>query len=157
MKTSRPFGVGSSCFCVWSFGELRPPHRLAAMSTLGLILIIVGAVILVLLIGGFVASRRYRATHEDEIAGRIAAADQALEHARAADKGWDRAALEAAARDAIQGSRPGWEFEELVLVLVDDRPGVEQDRAHFMASGADDQARVVLARTGEGWAFERIE
>ena len=127
------------------------------MSTLGLILIIVGAVVLILLIGGFMAARRYRAAHQDEIARHIAAADRALEEARAADKGWDRAALEAAARDAIRGSRPGWDYDDLVLVLVDDRPGIEQDRAHFMATGAGDRARVVLARTDAGWVLEGIE
>ena len=127
------------------------------MSTLGLILIIVGAVVLLLLIGGFIATRRYRQAHEAEIELHIAEADQALEQARATDKGWDRAALETAARAAILDSRPGWEVEELVLVLVDDRPGIEQDRAHFLASGAGDRARVILSRTDAGWALERIE
>jgi hypothetical protein len=132
-------------------------HRLPGMSTLGIILIVVGGLLLLLLVGGFVAGRRYVATHEAEIASNIAAADRALEHARAADKGWDRAALEQAARDALRESRPGWSYDNLALVLVDDRPGVEQDRAHFMASGAGDSARVILARTDEGWALEGIE
>jgi hypothetical protein len=127
------------------------------MSTLGVILIVVGAVVLILLVGGFIASRRYVASHSEEIASNIAAADRALELARAADKGWDRAALEAAARSAIQQSKPGWDVENLALVLVDDRPGIEQDRAHFMASGGGDSARVILARTEEGWALEGIE
>jgi hypothetical protein len=127
------------------------------MSTLGIILIVLGAVVLVLLVGGFIASRRYVAAHEAEIAANIAEADRALEQARAADKGWDRALLEAAARGALQESRPGWAFDNLALVLVDDRPGVEQDRAHFMASGGGDSARVILARTEDGWALEGIE
>ena len=42
-------------------------------------------------------------------------------------------------------------------MLVDDRPGIEQDRAHFVASGAGESARVVLARTDAGWAVERID
>ena len=127
------------------------------MSTLGIILIVLGAVVLPLLVGGFIGGRRYVAAHSAEIAGNIAAADRALEHARALDKGWDRAALEAAARDALQQSKPGWAYENLALVLVDDRPGVEQDRAHFMASGSGDSARVILARTADGWALEGIE
>jgi type II secretory pathway pseudopilin PulG len=127
------------------------------MSTLGIVVIAVAAVLLLLLLGGFVAGRRHHAANEARTVGNIAAADRALEHARAADKGWDRAALEAAARDALQGSRPDWAYDDLVLVLVDDRPGTEQDRAHFMASGGGDQARLVLARTGDGWALERIE
>jgi hypothetical protein len=127
------------------------------MSTLGIILIVIGAVVLVLLVGGFIASRRYVAAHEAEIASNIAEADRALEHARAADKGWDRALLEAAARGALQETRPGWAFDSLALVLVDDRPGIEQDRAHFMATGGGDSARVILARTEDGWALEGIE
>jgi hypothetical protein len=127
------------------------------MSTLGIILIVLGALVLVLLIGGYIAGRRYVAAHQAEISANIADADRALEHARAADKGWDRAALEAAARDALRQSRPGWDYENLALVLVDDRPGIEQDRAHFMASGRGDSARVILARTGDGWALEGIE
>jgi hypothetical protein len=127
------------------------------VSTLGIILIVVGALLVLLLVGGFVAGRRHRATHEVEIAKSISAADRALEHARATDKGWDRAALEAAARQAIQSSRPDWPYDELVLVLVDDPPGVEQDRAHFVASGSGDQARVILARTEDGWLLERID
>jgi hypothetical protein len=127
------------------------------MSTLGIILIAVGAVVLLLIIGGFIATRRYVAANQAEIARHIAEADRALELARAADKGWDRAALETAAREALQRSKPGWDFENLALVLVDDRPGIEQDRAHFMASGRGDSARVILARTEDGWALEGIE
>jgi hypothetical protein len=127
------------------------------MSTLGVILIVLAGLVLLLLVGGFVATRRYVAQNEVEIASNIAEADRALEQARAADKGWDRALLEAAARGALQESRPGWAFDHLALVLVDDRPGIEQDRAHFMASGGGDSARVILARSGDGWALEGIE
>jgi hypothetical protein len=42
-------------------------------------------------------------------------------------------------------------------VLVDDRPGVSEDRAHFMAVGADGAARVILAREGDRWIAERVE
>ncbi len=59
------------------------------------------------------------------------------------DRGWHRDTMEAAAHAAIaRGSRPGWTYDDLQLVLVDDRPGVEEDRAHFVAGGADGQARV---------------
>ena len=43
--------------------------------------------------------------------------------------------MEAAARAAVGESRPGWTDDELQLVLVEDRPGVEEDRAHFVAVG----------------------
>ena len=141
----------------WESGAAGAAHRLAPVSVLGVILIVVGALLLLLLVGGLIASRRYRAAHDAEITSNIAAADRALEQARAADRGWDRAALEAAAHDAIRGARPDWTYDDLALVLVDDRPGVEQDRAHFLASGGGDQARVILARTDSGWALERID
>jgi hypothetical protein len=44
------------------------------------------------------------------------------------------------------------------LVLVDDRPGVEEDRAHMVAMGDDGQARVILTRDPQGeWILDRIE
>ena len=44
------------------------------------------------------------------------------------------------------------------LVLVDDRPGVEEDRAHMLAMGDGGQARVVLTRDPQGeWILDRIE
>jgi hypothetical protein len=127
------------------------------MSTLGIVLVIVGAVLLLLLIGGFAGAARRRSGSEPDYARRLTAADRALEQARAADKGWDRPALEAAVRDALASGKPGWSFEELALVLVDDRPGIAEDRAHFLASGSDGQTRVVLARRESGWALERLE
>jgi hypothetical protein len=87
----------------------------------------------------------------------VRAADEALEQARALDKGWHRDTMVAAARAALGESRPGWTYDDLQLVLVDDRPGVEEDRAHFIAAGADGQARVILARQGDQWVAERVE
>jgi hypothetical protein len=127
------------------------------MSTLAVVLIVIGAVVLVLLVGGFVASRRWHSEREPEIDRHIMEADRALEHARANDKGWDRDLLEAAAREAVEGQRPGWAYEELVLVLVDDRPGIEEDRAHFVASGNGDELRIVLARSDRGWSVEQVQ
>jgi hypothetical protein len=90
----------------------------------------------------------------------VGEADAMLERARAQDKGWDRALMEAAARAALQAERPDFVYDDLHLVLVDDRPGIEEDRAHMVAmgKGASDQTRVILTRTGEGnWVSERIE
>ena len=66
--------------------------------------------------------------------------------------------LEAAARAALESERPGVEFADLHLVLVDDRPGMEEDRAHMVALGKGENARVVLTRDAKGaWVTERIE
>jgi hypothetical protein len=127
------------------------------MSTFEIVLVAVVGALLLLLVGGFLAGRRYHAGRVDEAARNITAADRALEHARANDRGWDRPALEAAARAAVESGRPGWAYEELALVLVEDRPGIEEDRAHFVASDADASVRVILARSETGWSLEQID
>jgi len=117
------------------------------------ILIIIAAVLLVLLVGGYIATRR-RTTDWSE---HVAQADNHLEAARAADKGWDKEVLLGAARQALESQRAGWQYRDLHLVLVDDRPGVEEDRAHFVAVGADGDARVVLTRDAAGeWRVDSI-
>ena len=118
-----------------------------------IVLIVIAVVLILLFAGGFVASRR-RTTDWSE---HVAEADHALEAARAADKGWERDALDAAARDALARERPSWEYRDLHLVLVDDKPGVEEDRAHFVATAADGEARVVLTRDSAGsWHVESV-
>jgi hypothetical protein len=126
------------------------------MSTLGIVLIVIAAVVLVLLIGGFLGAARRRDRHAQHYDRHLTEADRALEQARAVDKGWDRAALEAAARRALAEEKPGWTYAELALVLVDDRPGTAEDRAHFVAYGDDGETRVVLARRESGWAVELL-
>jgi Na+-transporting methylmalonyl-CoA/oxaloacetate decarboxylase gamma subunit len=128
-----------------------------ALSTLGVVLIVLGVIVLIFFIGGVIAvvtrSRRQAGTYAEH----VAAADSALEQARAADKGWHRDTMEEAARAAIAESRPGWDYSQLHLVFVDDRPGVTEDRAHFVAVGADGESRVILARQDDRWIAERVE
>jgi hypothetical protein len=127
------------------------------MSTLAIVLIAVGAVVLVAFILGLLGARardRRRAPSYEE---HVAAADQALEEARAADRGWHREAMEEAARKALEESRPGWRYRDLHLILVDDRPGVGEDRAHFVAVADDGEARVILSRAADGWVSEQVE
>ncbi len=126
------------------------------MSTLAIVLIIIGVVLLLLFVGGIVVERRR--LNRPGFEADVASADQALERARAEDRGWDREMLHAAAQAALQSERPDFSWESMHLVLVDDRPGVEEDRAHLVATGADGQARVVLSRDAQGsWSSERVE
>jgi hypothetical protein len=126
------------------------------MSTIAIVLIVIGALMLLLFVGGFLGARRR--ANRPEAAAHIRAADQALEQARASDKGWDRALLEQAAREALERERPGSSWDAIELVLVDDRPGVADDRAQLSASGPGGQARVVLSRREGGeWFAERVE
>ena len=128
------------------------------MSTTAIILISIGGVLGLLFIGGLAAAGRRARQQAPDYARHVAEADQALETARAADKGWDRDVLDRTARQAVTGQRPGFAVEGLHLVLVDDRPGVEEDRAHFVAQGTEGELRVVLRRSEEaGWAVERVD
>jgi hypothetical protein len=126
------------------------------MSVLAIVLIVFAAVALLFFVGGsWIARRRANRPGRD---AHIRAADHAWEQARAADRGWDRELLEAAARRALGEQRPGFEPSSLDLVLVDDRPGMEEDRAHLLAAGAGESVRLVLARDASGaWDVERVE
>ena len=129
-----------------------------AISTFAIVLIAVAAVIAVFLVLGFVATRardrRQAGTWEEA----VRSADAALAQAAATDRGWHREAMESAARAALEEHRPGWRYRDLHLVLVDDRPGIEEDRAQFMAIGDDgDEAAVLLAREGDRWSAERVD
>jgi hypothetical protein len=126
------------------------------MSLLAIILIVVGVLAVLFFIGGLLYSRRRLL--DPELERNIRGADQALEQARATDRGWDRALLEEAARRALATGRPGFTPSDLYLVLVDDRPGIEEDRAHMLAMGGGDQHRVVLTRNPAGeWILDRLE
>jgi hypothetical protein len=140
---------------------VRTPRLLAVfvlgLSTLGIVLIVIGVLVVLFAIGGAIAVAKRSRAQDPTFAQHVESADSALEQARALDKGWHRDTMEAAARAAVEESRPGWSFDDLHLVLVDDRPGVSEDRAHFMAVGSDGAARVILARDGDRWVAERVE
>jgi hypothetical protein len=126
------------------------------VSVLAIVLIVLFALALIFVVGGYVVAKRRanRPGWEEH----IRAADHALEQARAADRGWDRELIEAAARRALSEQRPGFEPASLNLILVDDRPGMTEDRAHLMAEGAGDSVRLVLARDASGtWDVERLD
>jgi hypothetical protein len=126
------------------------------MGALAIVLIVVGGVVLALLVGGYIVVRTRRQSEDSE--RRILEADRALERARAADKGWDRAILERVAGEALRAQRPDLGYDAIELVLVDDRPGVVNDCAHLVARGPEGHARMVLIRNeGGDWAVERID
>jgi len=127
------------------------------MSTVAIVLIALGVVLLLFFVGGLLGVRARARRQASTFADNVRAADEALEQARALDKGWHRETMEGVARAAIEQARPGWPYEALQLILVDDRPGVEEDRAHFVASGPDGEARVIMAREGDRWVSERVD
>lgn len=119
----------------------------------GLIVVIavVGALALLFLVGlaGNVRVQRARAR---TLTDRVAAADAALAAARAADRGWDPALLEQAARAAIEARHPGAAIASLDLVHVVDRPGTDEDQALMRVRHAGGEEDVLLHRTGDTWA-----
>ena len=61
------------------------------------------------------------------------------------------------ARDALGSHKPGFEYTDVHLVGVEDRPGVEEDRARLVAVGEDGDTRVVLTRDADGgWRVESV-
>jgi hypothetical protein len=124
------------------------------MSIVAIVLIALGALIALLFVGGYIARRRRDRELAPDYLRHIEEADNALEQARAADRGWDREVMERTAREALTAAHPATNFERLHLVLVDDRPGVDRDRAHFEAWDGDRPVKVVLTRSDAGWAAD---
>ena len=118
-----------------------------------IVLIVIAVVLILLFVGGYVASRR----HTENWSEHVAQAERALEAAFATDQGWDRDLLHSAVRDALGSHKPGWEYTDVHLVGVEDRPGVEEDRAQLVAVGQDGETRVVLSREPDGgWRVESV-
>jgi Zn-dependent protease with chaperone function len=113
------------------------------------IIVLVGLVVIALLFaGGMLAVSRRREGLADSLLARIEAADAALADARAQDRGWERATIEAAARAAVAPQ----EVRELQLVQVVDKPGTDADQAVFRVVGADGgESTVTLGRRDGAW------
>lgn len=116
------------------------------MEPLAIVLIVLAVVVLLLFAGGYVANARRRAAERAALHARVQEADRHLAAAHAEDKGWERAALEAAAHAAF-AERHGVQPRELRLVQVVDRPGTEEDEAVFSGDGQE----LVLGRRGDDW------
>lgn len=126
------------------------------MSTLAIILVVVAALVALLVVGGVLGARRRDRAVAPCYAEHLAAADRALEQARASDRGWERELLHTVAHEALAASHPGLKFSGLRLVLVDDRPGVAEDVAHLEADRDGQTVRVVLSRSDAGWHGETV-
>jgi hypothetical protein len=128
----------------------------AALSTLAIVVLVILVILVLLFTGGLIAVRRHARSTEGDLDRRITAADRALEAARAADRGWDPILMEEAARKALEAAAPGWQYDALHIVLVDDRPGTEADRAEMVAAGRDRVVRIAVTRRGDIWLGELL-
>lgn len=123
-----------------------------AISTLGVILLVVLAIVLVLVIGGYAAMTRRIRARDAALQRELAQAEDALAQAHALDKGWDRKTLEAAARAAAAERFGGDVVGTPQLVQVIDRPGVDADQAVFRVESRDGgEHRITLGRAGGEW------
>jgi hypothetical protein len=115
---------------------------------LGIVVGVIVVLAVLLFVGGLYANGRRRDQLADSLLARIEAADAALAEARAQDRGWERATIEAAARAAIAPR----EVRELHLVQVVDKPGTDADQAVFRVVGADGaESTVTLGRRDGAW------
>ncbi len=120
-----------------------------------ILLAVLGTLIVVFGVGGAISvARRNRAqalTFED----RIEEANRRLAAAHAADKGWEPAALQDAARRLYAAERPGTEVQRLDLVAVRDEPGTDDDTAEFRVNGGPGSIR--LGRRGGEWVVDAVQ
>ena len=108
------------------------------------------AVLLVLIVGGFLARQRQLKRTRPAFELRLAQVERDLAAAAATDRGWDREHLEGAAR-RIGAELFGTEPEDLTLVEVIDRPGTDDDQAVFLVTAGGERHRVVLGRRDGDW------
>jgi hypothetical protein len=106
---------------------------------------------LLLALGGWIATTRRTEASADDLVEQLRDADRALAAAHAEDKGWERSVLEAAARDAYAATYSEGEVRELHLVQVVDRPGTDEDQAVFRVVTDRGERTLVLGRRDGVW------
>lgn len=122
------------------------------MSTLEIVVVVVAVLLVLLFIGGMIAAGRRAKAMDGQLQTRLAAANAALAEAHAADKGWKRATIDKAARDAFTKTNEGITIDALHLVQVIDRPGVDADEAVFHVVTGDQTRVIKLDRSGGKWS-----
>jgi hypothetical protein len=128
------------------------------MPTWLVIVIVVLVVLIVLLaIGGYVAVRRRQAASTEQFATSLDEANRKLAAAHAEDKGWEPGALRGAATRLFAEQQPGASVRDMQLVHVEDRPGIEEDKAVFRFETEDGGVNhLILGRSGDGWVLDKL-
>ena len=116
-------------------------------------LIIVLAVLFLLFVGGIIAASRRRKATQERFEIDLQRVNRELAEAHAQDRGWERAALEASAREAYAAQHDGAEPAELELVQVIDKPGTDEDKAVFYCGSE----RLTLGRRDGEWVLEALD
>jgi hypothetical protein len=121
------------------------------VSTFALVLLVLLLIVLALMAGGYVAMSRRTRGRDDALLEQLARAERELAAAHAADKGWDPATLQAAARAAAAERFGSSDVTALQLVQVIDRPGTDADQAVFRVQTSDGEHALTLGRSGGVW------
>ena len=119
---------------------------------LGVFLVLV----IVLAVGGSIASRRQLDAGRGRFDRHLAQVNEDLAAAHAQDRGWEREGLEAAARAAYASERDGAEPERLMLIQIVDPPGTEEDKAVFRVSAGGRDEQLTLGRRDGEWVLETL-
>ena len=114
--------------------------------------LIIIVVLLLLAVGGYIARTRQLKRSRPAFERSLEHVNRDLAAAAAADRGWDRDTLEAAARRVYAEQRGGSEPPDLTLVEVLDRPGTDEDQAIFRCG----DERLTLGRRDGEWVHESL-
>ena len=121
------------------------------MNALTIVLIVLAVLVLVLGIGGYIAMSRRTQAREGTLLEQLGEAERELAKAHAADKGWDPAVVEAAAREAAQERFGASDVRSLQLVQVIDKPGTDADQAVFRVETTAGEQTLTLGRRAGVW------
>lgn len=127
------------------------------MDTWLIIVIVVLALFVLLAIGGAIAQRRRLVRGTPAFEERLERVSSDLAAAHAQDRGWERSALESAAREAYAEQRSGAEPEAMTLVAIIDRPGTDEDKAVFHVESGGARHDLTLGRRDGQWVFEKLD
>jgi hypothetical protein len=127
------------------------------VSTLATVVVAVVAALVVLALLGAVANARRRSARREEFQASLEEVNRALAAAHAEDKGWEPAALDAAARRAFESERPDATIRQQSLVQVIDRPGTDEDKAVFHFLTDEGEAYLTMGRSGGEWVAAGVE
>ena len=121
------------------------------MSVVLTILCVLVLLVALLSAGGYIAMSRRTKSREEELLEQLKTAERELAQAHAADKGWDRATLEAAARTVAASRFGAASVDDLQLVQVIDKPGTDADQAVFRVHTSDGVHTITLGRSAGIW------